>query len=54
MAEKVADYERLLKDLMSRVPDEEAKLIKTSLDKVGPTIHYMSRRTDLDRHLRVR
>lgn len=34
MTEKVADYEKLLKDLMSRVPEADAKLIRSSLDRV--------------------
>ncbi|KIW44940.1 uncharacterized protein PV06_03374 [Exophiala oligosperma] len=33
MTEKVADYEKLLKDLMSRVPEADAKLIRSSLDR---------------------
>ena len=35
MAEKLADYEKLLKDLMTRVDDDDAKLIRASLEKVG-------------------
>lgn len=34
MTEKVADYEKLLKDLMNRVPEEDAKLIRDSLERV--------------------
>lgn len=34
MAEKVAEYENLLKNLMAKVPDDDAALIKASLDKV--------------------
>jgi hypothetical protein len=33
MAEKVADYEKLLKDLASRVGEDDARLIKAALDK---------------------
>lgn len=35
LTEKVADYEKLLKDLVSRVGDADASLIRASLDKVG-------------------
>ena len=35
MTEKVADYERLLRDLSLRATDNDAKLIKESLEKVG-------------------
>ena len=35
MTEKVADYEKLLKDLLNRVGDTDARLIRTSLEKVG-------------------
>ena len=35
MTEKVADYEKLLKDLRDRVSDEDANLIKAILDKEG-------------------
>lgn len=35
MAEKVADYERVLKDLSLRASEDDVKLIKTTLDKVG-------------------
>lgn len=34
MTEKVADYEKLLKDLSTRVNDADAQLIKTALEKV--------------------
>ena len=34
MTEKLADYEKLLKDLLSRVGDEDASLIRASLEKV--------------------
>lgn len=34
MAEKVAEYESLLKHLMAKVPEDDAALIKASLDKV--------------------
>ena len=34
MIEKVANYEKLLKDLTSRVDDADAHLIQKSLDKV--------------------
>lgn len=34
MTEKVADYERLLRDLMSRVSEHDVGLIKASLEKV--------------------
>ncbi len=34
LAEKVADYEALLRDLSSRVCEEDATVIKTLLDKV--------------------
>lgn len=34
LAEKVADYEALLRDLSSRVSEEDAIVIKTLLDKV--------------------
>lgn len=33
MAEKVADYEKLLKDLQSRVGDNDARLIRSTLEK---------------------
>jgi hypothetical protein len=35
MTEKLADYEKLLKDLATRVNDADAILIKTALDKVS-------------------
>lgn len=35
MAEKVADYEKLLKDLVTRIGGEDAELIKAMLDKEG-------------------
>lgn len=38
MAEKVADYEKLLTTLMSKVSDEDARAIQASLDKVCPSI----------------
>ena len=34
LAEKFADYEAVLKDLSSRVCEEDATMIKTLLDKV--------------------
>lgn len=34
MAEKVADYEKLLRDLQARASDEDAKTIKATLDRV--------------------
>jgi hypothetical protein len=34
MTEKVADYEKLLKDLIGRVGEADAKLIRASLEKV--------------------
>ena len=34
MTEKVADYERLLKHLLTRVNDTDAQLIRASLEKV--------------------
>jgi hypothetical protein len=37
MTEKVAEYEKLLKDLITRVGDADANLIRASLEKVrGP------------------
>lgn len=46
MTEKVADYEKLLKDLMSRVGDADAGLIRASLEKVrnAPLACAVSRR----------
>jgi len=35
MAEKVADYENLLRDLVTRVGGEDAELIRATLDKAG-------------------
>lgn len=35
MTEKVADYEALLKDLMTRVSDADANTIRGLLEKVG-------------------
>ena len=35
MTEKVADYEKLLKDLASRVGDTDAQLIRTALERVS-------------------
>ena len=35
MTDKLTDYEKLLKDLMGRVGDADAKLIRASLEKVG-------------------
>jgi hypothetical protein len=35
MTEKVADYEKLLKDLSSRVNEADAQLIRAALEKVG-------------------
>ena len=35
MTEKVADYEKLLKDLLVRVGDDDVELIKASLDREG-------------------
>ena len=37
MAEKVADYENLLKELLTRVGREDAELIRATLDKEGGT-----------------
>jgi hypothetical protein len=34
MTEKVADYEKLLRDLMDRVDEADASLIRASLEKV--------------------
>jgi hypothetical protein len=34
MTEKVADYEELLKDLITRVGNADANLIRASLEKV--------------------
>lgn len=34
MAEKVADYERILRDLQTRVSEDDASLIRNSLDRV--------------------
>lgn len=34
MAEKVADYERILRDLQGRVSEDDANLIKGTLDRV--------------------
>lgn len=34
MTEKVAEYERLLKELMGRVSDPDAQLIRSTLEKV--------------------
>lgn len=34
MTEKVAEYEKLLKDLITRVGDADANLIRASLEKV--------------------
>ena len=34
MTEKVANYEKLLKDLATQVDDADAHLIQTALDKV--------------------
>jgi hypothetical protein len=34
MTKKVADYEKLLRDLAIRVSDADAQLIKTTLEKV--------------------
>lgn len=34
MTEKVADYEKLLKDLITRVGDADANLIRVALEKV--------------------
>lgn len=38
MAEKVADFEKLLKDLSLRVGDEDATQIRLLLEKVGTGI----------------
>ena len=35
MTEKVADYERLLRDLATRANDHDAQLIRSVLDKVA-------------------
>ena len=35
MAEKLADYETLLRDLSSRVSEKDADMIRKSLEKVG-------------------
>lgn len=35
MAEKVTDYERLLRDLASRASEDDAQLIRSALEKVG-------------------
>lgn len=34
MTEKVSDYEKLLKSLLDRVDEADARLIRASLDKV--------------------
>lgn len=34
MAEKVSDYERILRDLQTRVSEDDANLIRNSLDRV--------------------
>lgn len=34
MTEKVADYEKILKDIATRVSSEDANLIKTTLERV--------------------
>jgi hypothetical protein len=45
MTEKVADYEKLLKDLVSRVNEADAQLIRDALEKVGwPPACYQLRR----------
>lgn len=40
MAEKVADYEKLLKDLATRASDDDATLIKNILDRVSRAFAY--------------
>jgi hypothetical protein len=35
MTEKVADYEKLLRDLATRVSNADAQMIKVALEKVG-------------------
>ena len=35
MTEKVAEYEKLLQDLVSRVDDADARMIRLSLEKVN-------------------
>jgi hypothetical protein len=44
MAEKVSDFERLLKDLSSRVGEEDATQIRALLEQVrariGPTLDF--------------
>jgi hypothetical protein len=35
LTEKVTDYEKLLKELVSKVDDADARLIRTLLEKVG-------------------
>lgn len=35
MAEKVTEYEKLLKDLATRVDETDAELIRSALDKVS-------------------
>ena len=36
MADKLADYEKLLRDLNQRVSESDAQLIKAVLEKVTP------------------
>lgn len=43
MTEKVADYEKLLKDLISRVADVDASLIRTALEKVRKALSIPAR-----------
>lgn len=37
LTKKVADYEKLLRDLATRASDVDSKLIKTALEKVSQT-----------------
>ncbi|EXJ55022.1 uncharacterized protein A1O5_12761 [Cladophialophora psammophila CBS 110553] len=41
LTEKVADYEKLLRELISRVDEADARLIRASLEKVGTTISHI-------------
>ena len=40
MTEKVADYEKILRELLGRVSEDDARLIKSTLERVCPPHVY--------------
>ena len=42
MQDKVADYEKVLRELSTRVSEADADMIRTTLDRVGLLLLYAS------------